>query len=75
VNPTDSDPAAHIYKHVFRNGVKATAAISLTPPSIKVQWEGRPTRKLFAEYCVWRATTIEDVYRRTGVRIAVVDLV
>ncbi len=74
VNATDGDPAAHIYKHVFRGGIRATAAISLNPPSIHVQWEGRPTRELFAEYCIWRARTIEDVYRRTGVRIAVVDL-
>lgn len=74
VNATGGDPAAHVYKHVFRGGVRATAAISLNPPSINVQWNGRPTRKLFPEYCVWRRTIIEDVFKRTGVRIAVVDL-
>ena len=74
VNVTEGDPAAHVYKHVFGNGVKATAKICLNPPSIKVQWEGRPTRKLFPEYCVWRKTITEDVYKRTGVKIAVVDL-
>lgn len=74
VNATAGDPAAHVYEHVFADGVRATARICLNPPSIDVQWEGRPTRKLLPEYCAWRATTIEDVFQRTGVRIAVVDL-
>jgi hypothetical protein len=78
-NPQPAKPGAlgaaeHTYKHIFRGGVKATATVSLNPPSVHVQWEGRPTRKLFPEYCVWRRTIVEDVHRRTGVRIAVIDL-
>lgn len=75
VNTTDGDAGAHVYKHVFRGGLRARAAISLNPPSINVQWQGRPTRKLFREYCAWRAAIIEDVLNRTGVKIAVVDLI
>jgi hypothetical protein len=65
----------HTYKHKFRGGVKATAMISMDPFSFRVEWQGRPTRKVFPEYCRWRQTIFDDIHKRTGKRVAVIDLV
>ncbi|MCP5524928.1 MAG: hypothetical protein H7A46_25665 [Verrucomicrobiales bacterium] len=71
---TETTTMIHTYKHTFRNGVKATATFRLDPPSFDVEWEGKTSRALIPEYCRWRHSILEDIARRTGQRIAVVDV-
>ena len=65
----------HTYRHVFANGTKATATITLHPFKFEVAWDGPTSRKLFPEYCRWRQTIFADVAVKTGKRIAIIDMV
>jgi hypothetical protein len=64
----------HIYQHTFKNGVTATATLSADPPSFAVEWQGKPTRKMFPEYLRWRASIIRDFTERTGKKVLVVNV-
>ncbi len=64
----------HTYHHTFANGTKAKALIGVDPVRFEVEWDGPKSRKLFPEYCRWRQTMFDDFAKRTGKRIAVVDM-
>jgi hypothetical protein len=60
------------YIHRFRNGIVATAKLSLN--AFNVEWQGKPDKTIVPEYLRWRAIVMEDFATRTGKRILVVTL-
>jgi hypothetical protein len=65
----------HTYVHRFPNGAIATATLRVEPPGFEIEWQGRPSKAVLAEYLEWRKTILADFTQRTGKRVLVVNLV
>jgi hypothetical protein len=65
----------HTYVHRFRNGAIATVKLRVEPPCFEVEWQGKPSKAVLAEYLKWRETILAEFSRRTGKRVLVVNLV
>lgn len=65
----------HTYTHRFKNGTRATAALTDDPSTYTVEWWPKATASLVPEYLAWRHVVLEDFAERTNQRILVVNLI
>ena len=69
----------YTYSAEFASG--ARAKLTLSASGMNCEWspgvprlKGRKWRQFLATYQAWRNTCVEDFSRRSGIRVAVVDL-